>query len=138
MMRLAKTISVIALSILVAGSVAYARGGGGGGGGRGGGGGGGRGGGGGGRGGMGGAGRGGGMGAGRGTGTGAPGAGAGRFAGKKGATGDQALQDFEDRVALMNERRARLADADRAASMEAKLAALRLSAADVRVGDDVR
>src|SRR5262245_27420497 len=130
MIRIARTIGVAALAVLVSASLAYARGGWGGGGGRGGGGGGGRG------GGRGGTPPGGGTRAGGATGQG--GTGGGRMGGKKGGTGDQALQDQEDRTALITERRSRLADADRAASMEARLAAMRLAAADLRVGDDIR
>jgi len=130
MLRFARILAVTTLAVLVSASLAYARGGGGGGGG--------------GRGGGGGGGGRGGMGGGRGgmgrnpTGAGQGGAGGARFAGKKGAQGDQALAELEDRTALIAERRSRLADADRVANMEARLASMRLAAADKRVGDDIR
>src|SRR5205085_2789686 len=134
MLRLARTLSVAALALVVSASFAYARGGGpggGGGGGRGGGmGGGGR------AGGMGGGGRmGGGMGGAR---TGGATTGGGRMGpGSKGKN-DSQQQEQEDRKNLIAERRARLADNDRASNQEARLATERLSAADRRVGDDIR
>jgi hypothetical protein len=57
---------------------------------------------------------------------------------KHGSQGEQALADLEDRKNLIAERRKRLADGDRAANQEARLAADRLGAVADRIGDDVR
>ena len=57
---------------------------------------------------------------------------------KHGAQGEQALADLEDRKNLIAERRKRLADGDRAANQEARLAADRLDAVSDRLGDFVR
>lgn len=133
-MRMLRFATIAALTVLMAGSIAEGRGGGGGGGGgRGGGGGGG------GRGGVGGFGGRFGM-PGVGGGAGA-GIGAGRFTGpggKNGNNSDQALAELEDRKNLIESRRSRLADADRMANQEARLALARLTAAGERCGDDVR
>ena len=58
--------------------------------------------------------------------------------GKRGNQGEQALAELEDRKNLIAERRKRLADADRAANQEARLASERLRALAERLGDDVR
>lgn len=133
-MRKSLVLAALAVVSLVAVSpLAYGRGGGGGGGGRGGGPGGG------GRGGFGGGGRTGGVGGffgsgGRmGTGTG-QGMGANRFSGNRGNQSDSELQELEDRKALIAERRGRLADNDRAANQEARLAAERLTATGEAAG----
>jgi hypothetical protein len=60
------------------------------------------------------------------------------LAGKRGNQGEQALAELEDRKNLIAERRKRLADNDRVAHQEARLAADRLAAAGERCGDDVR
>lgn len=57
---------------------------------------------------------------------------------KHGSQGEQALADLEDRKNLITERRSRLADGDRAANQEARLAADRLGAVAEHIGDDVR
>lgn len=131
-MRKSLVLAALAVVSLVAVSpLAYGRGGGGGGG-RGGGPGGGRG-------GFGGGGRTGGVGGffgsgGRmGTGTG-QGMGANRFSGNRGNQSDSELQELEDRKALIAERRGRLADNDRAANQEARLAAERLAATGEAAG----
>ena len=74
-----------------------------------------------------------GMGGGRGRGTGAP----GRYAGKQ-DNSEQATKELEDRTAMMAESRKRLADGDREANQEARLAAGRLDTAELRTGEDVR
>lgn len=56
------------------------------------------------------------------------GLGANRFTGNRGNQSDNELQELEDRKALIAERRARLAEGDRAANQEARLAAERLVA----------
>ncbi len=135
-MRKLHWVTVIAIAALLAAPVAEGRGGGGGGfggGGRGGGFGGG------GRGGFGGGGFGGKFGGGFG-GIGGLG-GLGKFLGagkNKGAQGEQALAELEDRQNLIKDRRSRLAENDRSLNQEARLAAMRLAAAVDRVGDDVR
>lgn len=136
-MRKFHWVAAVAMAALLAAPLAEARGGGGGGFG-----GGGRGGfGGGGRGGFGGGGWGGKFGGGKmGGGFGGIG-GLGGFLGagkNKGAQGEQALAELEDRQNLIKDRRARLSENDRASNQEARLAALRLAAAVDRVGDDVR
>lgn len=58
--------------------------------------------------------------------------------GKRGSQGEQALAELEDRKNLIAERRKRLADADRTANQEARLASERMRALADRLGDDVR
>ncbi|MCC7139387.1 MAG: hypothetical protein IT460_13270 [Planctomycetes bacterium] len=137
MFRTLRPILVVSLALLSCVPVAYGRGGGGGGGGGGGRGGGGGFGGGGGRGGFGGFG---GMGGRFGMGPGgmAAGMGGNRFGSRGKNNNDQSLRELEDRVALIAERRQRLADADRVENQEARLAAARANAAFTRVADDVR
>lgn len=60
------------------------------------------------------------------------------LAGKRGSQGEAALAELEDRKNLIAERRKRLADADRAANQEARLASERIRALADRLGDDVR
>jgi hypothetical protein len=128
--RLLRTTSIALvaglLSVSLATSLAEARGGGGGG----------RGGGGGGRGGGGGGARG-GFGGARGGGAARGATGPGRYAGKN-DNSEQAMKELEDRNNMIAERRRRLADADREANQEARLALGRLDTAELRTGEDVR
>jgi hypothetical protein len=77
----------------------------------------------------------------RGAGRGSAGRGAGvpggRYGGKQ-DNSEQAMKELEDRNALIAERRKRLADVEREANQEARLAAGRLDTAELRTGEDVR
>lgn len=70
--------------------------------------------------------------------TGLSAAGLKHLIGKRGSQGEQALADLEDRKNLIAERRKRLAESDREANQELRLAADRVHAISDRLGDDVR
>lgn len=57
---------------------------------------------------------------------------------RKNDNSEEAMKELEDRVALIAERRKRLADTEREANQEARLAAGRLDTAEIRTGEDVR
>jgi hypothetical protein len=67
-----------------------------------------------------------------------PGQPAGRYGGAKNDNSEAAMKELEDRVALIADRRKRLADSEREINQEARLAAGRLETAIVRSGEDVR
>jgi hypothetical protein len=75
---------------------------------------------------------------GRGGGMRTPGGGLGRYGGNRNDNSEEAMKELEDRNALIAERRKRLADGEREANQEARLAAARLDTAEVRSGEDVR
>ena len=59
-------------------------------------------------------------------------------AGGKSDNSEEAMKELEDRVALIADRRKRLADTEREAGQEVRLAAGRLDTAETRTGEDVR